>query len=76
MEKGPADAVVQEKMAQKFRLINDRYYTCTAEVFRGLGTLYVNDERFKANYEAVKPGLAEFMKDAMKVYADKMEGKR
>jgi hypothetical protein len=69
------DPLVQEKMAQKFRLICDRYYTCTSEIFRGLGQLYVDDERFKANYENVKPGLAEFFRDAMAIYADTLEGK-
>lgn len=34
----------------------------------GLADLYVQDPRFKANYETVAPGLAGFMRDAVKVY--------
>lgn len=34
----------------------------------GLADLYNDDPRFKANYEGVHPGLAEFMRAAVKVY--------
>ncbi|MDQ1301909.1 MAG: hypothetical protein QG637_1831, partial [Chloroflexota bacterium] len=48
----------------------ENFYPCSAEVFRGLGQMYVDDPRFAANYEKVKPGLAVFMRDAMAYYAD------
>jgi hypothetical protein len=31
--------------------------------------MYVDDERFRANYDKVATGLAEFQRDAMAVYA-------
>ena len=31
--------------------------------------MYVDDERFRANYDAILPGLAEYYRDAMDVYA-------
>jgi len=34
----------------------------------GLGEMYVADERFKAYYEKVFPGCAEFLRDAINVY--------
>jgi DNA-binding transcriptional MerR regulator len=34
----------------------------------GLGQMYVEDERFKANYDAISPGAAEFLYEALKVY--------
>ena len=34
----------------------------------GLAEMYVADERFKAYYEAVAPGAAEFLRDAIKAY--------
>ena len=31
---------------------------------RGLGEMYVADERFAANYDSVAPGLAAYIRDA------------
>lgn len=39
----------------------------------GLADLYNEDPRFKANFDRVDPGLAEFMRAAVKVYVDKRE---
>lgn len=75
MDRDPADPEVQQQIGRHFKLINDYFYTCTPEVFRGLGEGYVQDSRFTAFYDNVKPGLAEFMRRAMAVYADRLEGK-
>ncbi|MCG7408249.1 MerR family transcriptional regulator [Paenibacillus sp. ACRRX] len=40
------------------------------EAFRGLGQMYVADERFTKNIDQFGEGLAQFMCDAMGVYAD------
>jgi hypothetical protein len=32
---------------------------------RGLGDMYVDDPRFTANYDAVAPGLARYIRDAI-----------
>lgn len=76
MDRDPADPEVQSLIDRHFQQINNRYYTCTPEIYRGLGDLYVNDERFKANYEQVRPGLAKFMRAAMRVYCDRILGNR
>ncbi|MFT8390923.1 MAG: MerR family transcriptional regulator [Sporolactobacillus sp.] len=34
----------------------------------GLAQMYVNDPRFNAYYEAIAPGCAEFLRDALKIY--------
>lgn len=70
MDRNPADPEVQRQVGRHFKLINDRFYTCTPDVFRGLGEMYVQDSRFAEFYEKVKPGLADFMRQAMAVYAD------
>jgi DNA-binding transcriptional MerR regulator len=75
MGRDPADPAVQQWIARHHRQINDRFYTCSAEVYRGLADMYVADPRFAANYERVKPGLTEFMRAAMHVYADALERK-
>lgn len=41
------------------------------EVFRGIGQLYVDDERFTKNIDQFGVGLAQFMHDAMTIYADR-----
>jgi len=63
------DADVQAAIARQHAWI-ENFYPCPAEIFRGLGQMYVDDPRFAANYEKMKPGLAVFMRDAMMYYAD------
>lgn len=75
MEAGPKDPEVQEAVQAWHHFITDNFYDCSLEIFRGLGNLYVDDERFTANIDKHKPGLAQFMKDAMHIYCDRMEGK-
>jgi DNA-binding transcriptional MerR regulator len=41
------------------------------EAFKGLGQMYVDDERFTRNIDKFGDGLATFMRDAMAVYADR-----
>lgn len=40
------------------------------DAFKGLGQMYVDDERFTKNIDQFGEGLAVFMRDAMAVYAD------
>ncbi|MDQ0272669.1 DNA-binding transcriptional MerR regulator [Cytobacillus purgationiresistens] len=40
------------------------------EAFKGLGQMYVADERFTKNIDQFGEGLAQFMCDAMSIYAD------
>lgn len=72
MDGEPGAPAVQAQVDAWFRLINDRFYTCTPEVFRGLGDLYVSDSRFTAHYDKVKPGLAGFLRQAMHTYCDRL----
>lgn len=71
----PAGPEVQAAVERWHRLINDRFYACSLEIFRGLGDLYVCDERFTAFYDKVKPGLAPFLREAMHIYCDRQEAK-
>ena len=70
MERGPADPETQEAIGCFYQHINDRFYTCTPEIFRGLGEMYVQEPRFTAFYEKFKSGMAEFMCEAMRIYSD------
>ena len=73
MDRDPGSPEVQELVGRWYRVINEKFYTCTPEVFRGLGEMYVQDQRFTDNIDKVKPGLARYLKEAMGLYADKLE---
>ncbi|MFF8788534.1 MerR family transcriptional regulator [Streptomyces sp. NPDC015125] len=62
----PADSEAAMEVAEEHRqFISGTYYDCTYEIHSGLGEMYVADERFTATYEAIRPGLAVYMRDAM-----------
>ncbi|HYE45418.1 MAG TPA: MerR family transcriptional regulator [Caulobacter sp.] len=42
----------------------------TAQAFAGLGALYLEHPEFTARYEAIVPGLAEYLAEAMRSYAE------
>ena len=44
------------------------YPKYSKEYHKGLGEMYVADERFKANYEKLAPGCTEFLRDAICIY--------
>lgn len=48
-----------------------RFGTYSLDAFKGLGQMYVDDQRFTKNIDQYGDGLAVFMRDAMAVYADK-----
>jgi MerR family transcriptional regulator, thiopeptide resistance regulator len=53
------------------RHISKWFYDCSHETHRGLGEMYVNDERFRAHYDALAPGLAQFIRDATHANTDR-----
>ncbi|MFI9345444.1 MerR family transcriptional regulator [Streptomyces sp. NPDC052773] len=53
-------------LAEEHRLhITGWYYECGHEMHRCLGDMYVSDERFTAFYEAMRPGMAQHLRDAI-----------
>jgi DNA-binding transcriptional MerR regulator len=62
----PADHADVAAIAEEHRLHIDRwYYPCSPEMHRGLGELYVRDERFAAYWDAYAEGLARYVCDAI-----------
>ncbi|MFD5336711.1 MerR family transcriptional regulator [Streptomyces hawaiiensis] len=59
---GEAAMVLAEEHRQH---ICRSFYECSYELHRCLGEMYVSDERFKAVYDAMRPGLAEHLRDAI-----------
>jgi len=70
MKKGAASNEAQALVCKWREHITARYYDCTLEIFKGLGEMYVTDERFTKNIDKTKPGLAEFMNTAISIYCD------
>lgn len=56
------------------RQIDERFYTCSPQFHRNLGDMYVADPRFTATYEGIRPGLAQYVRDAIHANADRQEG--
>lgn len=68
----PKSKEVQKLIAKHYDGLR-AFYEPTLELYRGLAHMYVADERFKANYENVAKGLAQFMQDAMIAYCNEQE---
>ncbi|MFE2565780.1 MerR family transcriptional regulator [Streptomyces mirabilis] len=67
MEAGePATGERAMDMAEEHRQhIGTWFYDCSYELHGCLGAMYVFDERFKAYYDSMRPGLAEHLRDAI-----------
>ena len=66
------DKAVQEKVAALQSYINENFYTCSNDILKGLGEMYVCDDRFKKNIDRVSgEGTAEFVREAIFIYCDK-----
>ncbi|MFD7376262.1 MerR family transcriptional regulator [Streptomyces mirabilis] len=67
MEAGePATGERAMDMAEEHRQhIGKWFYDCSYEHHGCLGAMYVSDERFKAYYDSMRPGLAEHLRDAI-----------
>ncbi|MEU6980316.1 MULTISPECIES: MerR family transcriptional regulator [unclassified Streptomyces] len=63
------DPAVQAEIGAHYRNVS-RFWTPTAEAYKGLALMYVEDPRFRDNFERIAAGLAEYQRDAMGVYAD------
>jgi DNA-binding transcriptional MerR regulator len=70
LNREPNDPAVQAVIAQHHGSINRWFFTCPKDVYRQIGDGYVDDPRFTAFWDSVKPGLAVFVRDAIRVYCD------
>ena len=63
-------AEAQALVAKLQEHITENYYTCTDEIFAGLGKMYVADERFKKNIDKYGEGTAEFAAEGIRIYVE------
>ena len=69
MPKGASSAEAQA-CVEHWRRHMEYFWTPNDEQLLGLADLYNADPRFKANFDKVDPHLAEFMRQAVKVYVE------
>ena len=68
----PTDKAVQEKIAALQAYINENFYTCSNDILKELGEMYVCDVRFKKNIDRFGgEGTAKFVREAIFVYCEK-----
>lgn len=63
-------------LAEEHRRSIETFYDCSSAMHRGLGEMYVADERFARTYNDVAPGLAEWLRDAINANADRADAPR
>ena len=67
-----ADSEEAQALVSKLQAhITANYYTCTDDIFAGLGKMYVADERFKKNIDKYGEGTAEFTAEGIRIYVEK-----
>jgi DNA-binding transcriptional MerR regulator len=70
----PASSVEAMDLAEEHRQqITRWHYDCSYEIHRGLGEMFVADERFTKNIDQTAPGLAAYMREAFIANADRAE---
>jgi MerR family transcriptional regulator, thiopeptide resistance regulator len=70
--RAPTEPAVMEVAERHRSYISRWFYPCSHEIHRGLGELYVNDPRFTANIDRLRPGLAQFTRDAFRANAERV----
>ena len=67
-QKDPAGALAQQVCAMHKEWLGYTWSSYSKEAHRGLAQLYVDDTRFKAYYDSISMGCAEFLRDAIEIY--------
>ncbi len=70
MPKGASSSEVQA-IVERWRKHMDYFWTPNLDQLLGLANGYNDDPKFKANFDKMHPQLAEFMREAVKVYVEK-----
>lgn len=67
MEEGvaPGDPRAMDAVDRARLQIDRWFYPCSREMHANLGRMYIADPRFTATYEKIRPGLAQYMCDAI-----------
>ena len=69
MDLPPSSIEVQNEIANHHKHLST-FYEVKEERYRGLGKMYVEDERFMAHFEKFGNGLTEFLNQGIQVFCD------
>lgn len=64
----PASDLAQKAADLHRQWLSFTWGSYSKEAHAGLAEMYVADERFKAYYDKIKPGAAQFLRDAIRIY--------
>ncbi|TYR81278.1 MerR family transcriptional regulator [Priestia megaterium] len=67
----PESKESQAAIKEWYDFLNHNFGMYSPDAFKGLGQMYVDDERFTKNIDKYGEGLAKFMRDAMGIFADR-----
>lgn len=70
---GGADAPEAQMLVERWRQHMNYFWTPNLEQLIGLAEGYVNDPRFRANFDAMHPKLAEFVLAAVRIYVNRQK---
>jgi DNA-binding transcriptional MerR regulator len=64
---------VQAAIGEYLAYLNKYFYTCDVRFLRRLSDIWVADPRFAVNYECIRTGGTEFVREAVHIYCDRCE---
>lgn len=64
----PAGELAQKTADMHRQWLSYNWNSYSKEAHAGLAQMYVDDERFKAYYDKIQPGAADFLRDAILIY--------
>lgn len=67
----PSEEAAMDMAEEHRQHMNRWFFEVPYEMHRCFGEMYVSDERFKAYYDAMGPGVAEHLRDAILANADR-----
>lgn len=69
----PDDPGVQAAVGEYYQYLNQYYYRCEVEFLRNLADMWVEDHRFAINFERIREGGAEFVRQAVHQFCDSQQ---
>jgi len=70
----PTDAAAMKFAEEHRQYIEHWFYPCTHRMHAGVAELYVSDSPFTENIDRLCPGLAQYMRDAIRANSDRAHG--
>ena len=69
----PGDPEIQKAVGDYYHYLNRYFYSCDVAFLRSLADMWVEDPRFAINYERIREGGAQFVRQAVHHFCDRQE---